>query len=192
MLTDTKLRALKPRAKLYPVADANGLAIEVSTTGAKLWRYRYRYLGKASMAALGEYPAVPLADARAERDRLRALLQGGANPAHLLRAERETKAEHAANTFAALADEWLAKWAREGLSPGTFQQQRRLIGRDLAGIAGTAADPPLRQRDRPGAHRRVVRCAACLCRLTCDRGCLDAGAAGVRAPRRAAAGQVGG
>lgn len=134
MLTDTKLRTLKPKAKLYRVADANGLAIEVSTTGAKLWRYRYRYLGKASMAALGEYPAVSLADARAERDRLRAMLQGGANPANVLRTEREAKAEHAANTFGAVADEWLAKRAREGLSPGTVQRERRLIGRDLAGI----------------------------------------------------------
>lgn len=136
MLTDTRLRALKPKAKLYRVADAKGLAIEVSTVGAKLWRYRYRYAGKASMASLGEYPAVSLADARLQRDRLRALLQGGANPAHVLRAEREARAEHQANTFGAVADEWLAKRVREGLSPGTVQRERRLAERDLAGIAG--------------------------------------------------------
>lgn len=80
MLTDTKLRGLKPKAKVYRVADTNGLCIEVRTTGAKQWRYRYRYAGKPSMAALGEYPAMGLADARAERDRMRALVKGGANP----------------------------------------------------------------------------------------------------------------
>ncbi len=43
MLTDTKLRALKPKAALYRGADANGLAIEVTPGGSKLWRYRYRF-----------------------------------------------------------------------------------------------------------------------------------------------------
>jgi hypothetical protein len=32
MLTDTKLRGLKPKAKVYRVADTNGLCIEVRTT----------------------------------------------------------------------------------------------------------------------------------------------------------------
>jgi hypothetical protein len=58
MLTDTKLRSLKPRAKLYRVADANGLCIEVTPAGSMLWRYRFRHIGKASMVGLGEYPAV--------------------------------------------------------------------------------------------------------------------------------------
>ncbi|HEX5961451.1 MAG TPA: Arm DNA-binding domain-containing protein, partial [Rhodanobacteraceae bacterium] len=41
MLTDTKLRALKPRAKPYRLADTNGLCVEVRPTGVKAWRYRY-------------------------------------------------------------------------------------------------------------------------------------------------------
>lgn len=74
MLTDTKLRALKPKDAVYRVADANGLCIEVRPTGARLWRYRYRFAGKASMAGLGEYPAMSLAEARAARDKARAVL----------------------------------------------------------------------------------------------------------------------
>ncbi|MGH8233374.1 MAG: Arm DNA-binding domain-containing protein [Rhodanobacteraceae bacterium] len=38
MLTDTKLRALKPRQSVYRIADGGGLCIEVRPTGAKLWR----------------------------------------------------------------------------------------------------------------------------------------------------------
>ena len=68
MLTDTKLRAMKRREKVYRVADTNGLCIEVRPTGAKLWRYRYRHGGKPNMFALGEYPVMSLAEARAERD----------------------------------------------------------------------------------------------------------------------------
>ena len=36
------------------LADANGLCIEVRPSGAKVWRYRYRHLGKASIVTLGE------------------------------------------------------------------------------------------------------------------------------------------
>lgn len=46
-LTDTKLRALRPRDAVYRVADANGLAIQVTPAGSRLWRYRFA--GKASI-----------------------------------------------------------------------------------------------------------------------------------------------
>jgi hypothetical protein len=58
MLTDTKLRTLKAKAKLYRVADTNGLCIEVRTNGARIWRYRHRHAGKASLLGLGNYPTV--------------------------------------------------------------------------------------------------------------------------------------
>jgi integrase len=135
VLTDTKLRGLKPRTTVYRQADQNGLCIEVRPTGAKLWRYRYRYGGKASMAPLGEYPAVSLAEARAERDRLRALLNGGANPTTVVRIERAARADQAQNTFGAVAHELLEKRSREGLSAGTVKREKRLIEKDLAGIA---------------------------------------------------------
>lgn len=136
MLTDTKLRALKPKAKLYRVADANGLCVEVRPNGARLWRYRYRHAGKASMIGLGEYPAVSLADARAERDRLRALVKGGANPAQVARVERAARLEHAETTFGTVAAEWLAKRAKDGLSPGSVARERRLVEKDLASLGG--------------------------------------------------------
>ncbi|UZB04355.1 integrase arm-type DNA-binding domain-containing protein [Xanthomonas citri pv. fuscans] len=135
MLTDTKLRALKPKPNVYRVADSNGLAIEVRPTGSKLWRYRYRYAGKASMATLGEYPAVTLSDARIERDRMRVLVRGGANPAHVARTERATRVERANTTFGAIGLELLAKRAKEGLSPGSVKRECRLIEKDLASIA---------------------------------------------------------
>lgn len=77
MLTDTKLRSLKPQGKVYRVADANGLCVEVRPSGARIWRYRYRFAGKANMLTIGDYPAVSLAEARAERDKARAQLKKG-------------------------------------------------------------------------------------------------------------------
>lgn len=135
MLTDTKLRSLKAQAKAYRVADTNGLCVEVRPTGAKVWRYRYRYAGKASMVTMGEYPVMTLQEARGARERMRALVKGGANPAHVARVQRATQAEHAANTFAAVASELLTKRAKEGLSPGSVKRERRLIEKDLASVS---------------------------------------------------------
>ncbi len=82
MLTDTKLRTLKSRESAYRIADTDGLCIEVRPSGAKVWRYRYRYAGKPSIITMAEYPIMGLAEARAERDRLRASVKGGGNPAN--------------------------------------------------------------------------------------------------------------
>jgi integrase len=134
MLTDTKLRSLKPRESSYRLADTNGLCVEVRSTGAKVWRYRYRYAGKASIVTLADYPVMSLTEARAERDRLRALVKGGANPAQVARIDRAAKVERAETTFAAVAAELLAKRAKEGLSAGSVKRERRLFEKDLAAI----------------------------------------------------------
>ncbi|MNV34892.1 putative prophage CPS-53 integrase [compost metagenome] len=135
MLTDTKIRALKPKAAAYRVADTNGLVIEIRPAGSKAWRYRYRFLGKASIVTLDEYPAMGLQAARAERDKLRAMLRGGANPAQVARTEKATQGEKATATFAAVGLELLAKRTKEGLVPGSVVRERRLIEKDLAMLA---------------------------------------------------------
>src|SRR6185437_14122948 len=112
MLTDTKLRNMKPRAGIYRMADANGLCIEVRPTGAKLWRYRYRLNGKASMATLGEYPLIPLAEARKRQDAARKTLAAGVSPVAAARARRAAQAERAGNTFAVITAEYLAQRAK--------------------------------------------------------------------------------
>jgi integrase len=135
MLTDTKLRTLKPRTGAYRLADANGLCIEVRPSGAKVWRYRYRYAGKASIITLAEYPTMSLAEARAERERLRALVKSGGNPAYAARVARAAKLEIAETTFGAIATELLAKRAREGLGSGSVKRERRLLEKDMAAIS---------------------------------------------------------
>lgn len=135
MLNDTKLRALKPRANAYRVADTNGLCIEIRPTGARVWRYRFRHAGSASIVTLGEYPSMSLAHARAERDKARALVKEGANPAHVAKAVRVVKLEQLRNTFASVALEFLAKREREGMGVSSVERGRRLIEKDLASIS---------------------------------------------------------
>jgi integrase len=135
MLSDTRIRALRPREAPYRLADSNGLCLEVRPSGAKLWRYRYRHLGKASMAALGEYPTVGLADARAARDLARTQLKNGANPTQVAKERRALITERAENTFASVALEFLDKRHREGMGEQSVHRARRLIEKDLAPIA---------------------------------------------------------
>ena len=134
MLTDTKLRSLKPQNKVFRLADANGLCIEVRTTGAKIWRYRYRFGDKANMLTIGEYPLVSLAEARAERDRARTLVKKGVDPSLVAKVERAAKQEEAGNTFGSLAEELMLQRAKT-LSPGSVVRERRMLERDLGGIA---------------------------------------------------------
>ena len=94
MLTDTKIKTLKPKEKRFRIADSNGLVLEVKPNGAKYWRYRYRFGGKANMIGLGEYPIVSLAKARRSRDEYKALIHEGINPSEY---KKEIKAEKQAS-----------------------------------------------------------------------------------------------
>lgn len=82
MLTDTKLKNLKPKEKAYKETDGRGLFVEVRKTGAKIFRYRYRHpqTKKEQVFTVGEYPAIGLAQARGLRDEAKELLVNGVDP----------------------------------------------------------------------------------------------------------------
>lgn len=67
-LTDTALKALKPKDKPYTLADERGLYVEVFPTGGIVWRYRYRLGTRREKLTLGKYPALTLKNARLKRD----------------------------------------------------------------------------------------------------------------------------
>ena len=154
MLTDTKLRALRPRASLYRVADSNGLCIEVTPAGSRLWRYRYRFNGRASMATLGEYPAVSLVDARRLRDEARATLAAGTSPVAASRARRAAQAERAENTFGAIALEWIGSHGAQ-LAPETLKRERSMLDRFLMPALGDKPVTEIKASDVLAALRRI-------------------------------------
>jgi integrase len=80
-LTDTALKALKPKDKPYTLADGRGLYVEVFPTGGIVWRYRYRINGKQEKLTLGKYPALTLKNARIKRDGAAESAALGASPA---------------------------------------------------------------------------------------------------------------
>jgi integrase len=115
-LTDTKLRTAKPAEKPYILQDGSGLYLEVRPSGSKYWRYRYWLTPeKDGRYTIGEYPAVSLAEARRERERVRELVKLGVNPTQEKKTDKLRQSHERANTFEAVAREWLerkkTKWS---------------------------------------------------------------------------------
>src|SRR5580692_7765111 len=79
-ITDTVCRTSKPGEKPYKLSDGGGLYLLVEKDGSKLWRHAFRFDGKEKLVALGAYPIVSLADARAGRDANKSLLTKGFDP----------------------------------------------------------------------------------------------------------------
>ena len=93
MLTDTKLRSLKPQDKLYKVTDRDGLYVAVTKNGVISFRYDYRFNGRRETVTFGRYSAdgITLAEARAELIEAKRLLNAGISPASKKRDGIESK-----------------------------------------------------------------------------------------------------
>ena len=110
-LTDTAIRKAKAGAKPTRIFDGGGLYLQVSPTGAKLWRFKYRFDGKEKLLAFGVYPDVSLASARDRRDKARKQLAEGIDPSEKRKAAKAARAGLAANTFEVIGREWYARTA---------------------------------------------------------------------------------
>lgn len=106
-LSDAKIKTLKPEEKTYRILDGDRLYIEVRSTSAKVWRFKFVHEGKESSMSLGEYPAIGLADARSLRDEMKAKLARGIHPVKERKQAREEKTKKITNTFDAIAAEYL-------------------------------------------------------------------------------------
>jgi integrase len=117
MLTETKIRAAKPKETLYKLADGKGLHLAITTGGGRWWRLRYRHGGKEKMLSLGTYPEVGLAIARERRDEARKLIAGGIDPS----AERKANKASGADAFEVMAREFMDKQRRK-VTDSTWQR----------------------------------------------------------------------
>ena len=115
-LTDTGIKNLKHSGAPAgdKLTDGGGMYLLVTAT-AKCWRMNYRFDGKQKTLALGIYPAVSLAKARKRRDEARELLAEDppVDPGKEKRDNKQAKAIAAAQTFEAVARQWLKKTASE-------------------------------------------------------------------------------
>lgn len=107
-VSDAALRVAKPADKAYKIAAGGGLYLEVTPTGSKLWRWKYRLHGKENRFAIGRYPDIPLKDAREAAEAARKEVKEGRHPAQQKQQNRLSAARDQKNTFEAIAREWVA------------------------------------------------------------------------------------
>ena len=125
-LTDTAIKNAKAAEKPLRLFDGNGLYLEVSPSGGKWWRLKYRFAGKEKRLSLGVYPEVGLKAARVKRDELRKTLADGRDPGQDRKAEKRLTIERTTQTFEAIALEWYQKQLHTWVSHHANDVLRRL------------------------------------------------------------------
>lgn len=164
-LSDAAIRAAKAGEKQYKLHDGGGLFIIVRPSGGKLWRLKYRHLGKEQQLTIGAYPDVGLKEARERRDQARKVIAAGGNPAFEKKKAAIAAAVSASNTFKAVADEFIDKRAREGLNAHTIDKARWYLSllyaaigqRPIGEIEAYELLEALKRIEKSGRHETAVR-----------------------------------
>ncbi|MBY0429343.1 MAG: integrase arm-type DNA-binding domain-containing protein [Alphaproteobacteria bacterium] len=108
-LTDSKCKNALYQAKGAGsmLFDGGGLYLHLMPTGAKIWRMKYyRPDGRPARLSFGSYPQISLLHARAMREKHRAIIREGKDPAFEIEQGVARVSLHAKNTFEKVAREW--------------------------------------------------------------------------------------
>ncbi|MEH2922383.1 tyrosine-type recombinase/integrase [Samsonia erythrinae] len=156
MLTDTKIKSLKPKDKLYKVTDRDGLYVAVSPAGAVSFRYDYRINGRRETVTLGRYggDGITLAEARDALITVKRQVNAGISPAATKRDGK--KSISGAPKF---SDYTVAYMKHVRLADSTRAMKQSVIDRDLIPTLGNR----LMHEITPAALRA-------LCEKILDRG----------------------
>jgi len=169
-LTDTAIRNAKPGDKAIRLFDGGGLYLEVSPTGGKWWRLKYRFDRKEKRLSLGVYPDVSLKDARERRGDARKLLADSIDPSANRKAVKSARTERAENSFEVVTREWYAKhspnWAVHHGDRIIRRFERDIFpwigGRPIAEISAPELLAVIRRIESRGAletaHRALGNC----------------------------------
>ena len=164
-LKDLEIRALKPRDRVYKQADERGLYIEVHPGGSKLWRMKFRFLGRDKRIAFGSYPEVGLAEARRRRDEARQQVRDGIDPTAERRREKLLAMYNAANTFGEVAEEYIKKMIAEGRAEATttkaswlLEQLEPIARNAIADLKPVEVLAALKRIEAKGKHETARRC----------------------------------
>jgi len=129
-LSDAKVRTARPQEKETKLFDGGGLFLLITPTGGKLWRFKYRFLGKEKKLNLGAYPEISLGDARQRRDEARKLLANGVDPGEVKKALKAATIAEAENELEVVAREWHTKFSSTW-SPSHAETTLRRLQNDV-------------------------------------------------------------
>lgn len=134
-LSDRTIRAFLSKSRAGKAAtkklsDGGGLFLTTTPAGSAVWRMKYRHGGKEKIYSIGIYPTVGLEAARSAREVAKAHLREGRDPTTARQLTRIATTVASADTFAAVANDWLAK-RKDEWSEIHFRQSKRALERDV-------------------------------------------------------------
>ena len=151
-LTDLAIRTAKPGPRPVKWFDERGLYIQINPNGSKWWRVKYHFTGKPQLLSGGVYPEVSLKEARHRRDEIRRQVRDGIDPSAARKATR--RRETGADSFAALADEWLIKFQADW-SPSYREKITGTLNNNLLPWLGSRPVKAIEPRELLEVARRI-------------------------------------
>jgi integrase len=128
MLTDIALKQLKPRQKLYKIADRDGMYVAVAPSGKVTFRYDYRLNGRRETLTIGSYGpgGLSLSKARERCVNARQAVEEGRSPAQ--EKQRDKRRIAAGETFGVVGKRWLKD---APMADSTRAMRKAIFDRDI-------------------------------------------------------------
>lgn len=152
MLTDAKVRNIKPLDKKIRYTDEKGMYLEVTPSGGMYWRMKFRFNKKESIFSMGTYPDVSLAKARRVRDEARLQIKNGINPNEEKKQKSQLKDNN--NHFQKLAIEWMND-RRNVIKETTYLRDLSVFEKDLFPFIGNMPIDQLKGKDILACAKRI-------------------------------------
>ncbi|MFG0586611.1 tyrosine-type recombinase/integrase [Acinetobacter sp. YQ_14] len=152
MLTDAQVRKIKPIDKKKRYSDEKGLYLEVTPSGGRFWRLKYRFNGRESTLTIGSYPEVSLAQARRVRDEARIQLYNNIDPnaAKNQRLEQTDKSK----LFKVLAMQWMQD-RKDAITEGTYLRDLSVFEKDLFPALGDMPIDQIKGKDVLACAKKI-------------------------------------
>jgi len=152
MLTDAQVRKIKPLDKKKRYSDEKGLYLEVTPSGGKFWRLKYRFNGRESTLTIGSYPEISLAQARRARDEARIQLYNNIDP-NAVKNQRLQQMDESI-LFKSLAMEWMED-RKAVIKETTYLRDLSVFEKDLFPALGNMPIDQIKGKDVLACAKKI-------------------------------------
>ena len=152
MLTDAQVRKIKPLDKKKRYSDEKGLYLEVTPSGGRFWRLKYRFNGRESTLTIGGYPEISLAQARRARDEARIQLYNNIDP-NAVKNQRLQQMDES-TLFKSLALEWMED-RKAVIKETTYLRDLSVFEKDLFPALGDIPIDQIKGKDVLACAKKI-------------------------------------
>ncbi|WP_333663237.1 tyrosine-type recombinase/integrase [Acinetobacter sp.] len=152
MLTDAQVRKIKPLDKKKRYPDEKGLYLEVTPSGGRFWRIKYRFNGRESTLTIGSYPEISLAQARRTRDEARIQLYNNIDP-NAVKNQRLQQMDESI-LFKSLAMEWMED-RKAVIKETTYLRDLSVFEKDLFPALGDMPIDQIKGKDVLACAKKI-------------------------------------